>query len=522
MTADERTGRADAAVATPSVLHRPGAHPSVPAPPPAYLPDLHLDQVIRAITRDRDGYDLRAAFHAPLGDPADVAYRHEVFHDLADAELRARLEAFSLAMRRQRRRHLRAAALRNPLQSRRLRLDAASIYCSAVEALADDLTRRRPASRGLRAVADHLRREVAAPAFVALREDVRRLERDLGAVTYSLTILEDRVHVGRSAGRPDYGEAIERTFRAFRRGKADTPPPDDDDRIDMNFVEAEILARVARLHPGVFAALDAFAGRHDAYVDPVVERFEHEAQFYLAFLAFADRFEAAGLPFCLPAVTATDRRVHARDAYDVALAAGLVEEGATTVTNDLRLDGAERILIVTGANQGGKSTYARMFGQLHYLAALGCPVPAREARLLLFDELLTHFEREEDLRRLQGKLQAELTRLGALLARATPRSIVVMNEAFSSTSADDALELGRATLVRLLDLGAIGVYVTFVEELASFDPRVVSMTATVARDDPVRRTFEVVRRPADGHAHALAVARRYGLTYDDLRLRMRA
>jgi DNA mismatch repair protein MutS len=521
MTADPHPGRPAPDADPPSVLLRPGTEPP-PERAAGHVGDLHLDQVIRAVTQEREGYDLRAVFHAPLRDPADVAYRHEVFRDLADPRLRDRFEGFALAMRRRRRRQVRADALRNPLQSRRLRLDAASIYCGAVEGLLDALTEHGPASRALRAVADHLRRHVAAPGFVALRDDVRRLERDLGAVTYSLTILEDRVHVGRSAGQPDYGEAIERTFHAFRRGEADVPPPDDDDRIDMNFVEAAILERVARLHPAVFASLGAFADRHGGYVDPVVERFDHEIQFYLAYLAFVARFEAAGLPFCLPTVSAADKRVHARDAYDVALATKLVEEGATTVTNDIRLDGAERILVVTGANQGGKSTYARMFGQLHYLAALGCPVPAREARLFLFDELLTHFEREEDLRRLQGKLQAELTRLGAMLERATPRSIVVMNEAFSSTSTDDARELGRATLGRLLDLGALGVYVTFVEELASFDPRVVSMTATVAPDDPARRTFEVVRRPADGHAHALAIARRYGLTYDDLRLRMRA
>jgi DNA mismatch repair protein MutS len=149
-------------------------------------------------------------------------------------------------------------------------------------------------------------------------------------------------------------------------------------------------------------------------------------------------------------------------------------------------------------------------------------VPGSEARLFLFDELLTHFEREEDLRTLQGKLQEELTRLRQVLDRTPAQRSSIMNEAFSSTAADDALFLGRETLERLLDLDALGVYVTFVDELASFDPRVASLTATVAPDDPRVRTFEVVRRPADGRAHALAIARAYGLTYDELRTRMRA
>jgi DNA mismatch repair protein MutS len=505
---------------SPSVLHRPGADPpEAPARAPACCADLHLDQVIRGIADGRDAYDLRPVFHAPLRDPSAVTYRQDVFRDLANAQLRAELEDFSHAMRRLRRRQVRADVLRNPLQSRRLRLDAAAIYCDAVETLATAFERCGPASAGLRAVAAHLRDHLSSGAFGALRDEVRHLEREFDEVTYSLTLLEDRVHVGPATGRRDYGEAIERTFHAFGSGAA-ARPPDDDDQIDMNFVEAAILERVARLHPDVFAALAAFEGRHGTYVDPAIARFEGEVQFYLAYLAYVERFAAVGIAFSLPEVTAMDKRVHARGAVDLALAAQLLERGESPVTNDLRLEGRERILVVTGANQGGKSTFARMFGQLHYLAALGCPVPAREARLFLCEELLTHFEREEDLRQLQGKLQAELTRLRALLATATPRSIVVMNEAFSSTATDDALELGRATLLQLLDRDALAVYVTFVDELASFDPRVVSVTATVAPHDPARRTFEVVRRPADGRAHALAVARTYGLTYDELRHRL--
>jgi DNA mismatch repair protein MutS len=486
------------------------------------LHDLHLDQVVAAITKGRETHDLRPLFHAPLRDAADVAYRHEVFRDLQDSGLRGQIEAFSATMRRLRARTRREAATRNPLQAQRLRLDGASIYCAAVTALTRALEERDLASRALRDVASYLRHYVGSPSFASLEHDVRRVEGALDAVTYRLTILEDRVRVRRASGQHDYAEAIERTFRRFRRRDDATAHPVDDDRIDMNHVEAAILGLVARLHPDAFAALEAFAALHVAYVDPAVERLEREVQFYLAYLEHAQRFEAMGLPFCLPEVSEVDKRVRARGAYDLALAATLLEDQGTMVCNDLRLERDERIFVVTGANQGGKSTFARTFGQLHYLAALGCPVPAREARLFLFDEILTHFEREEDLRTLQGKLQEEIDRLRTLQERATPRSIVIMNEAFSSTAADDALELGRETLERLLALDALGVYVTFVDELASFDRRIASMTATVDPAEPTRRTFEIVRRPADGRAHAVAIAQAYGLTYDELRRRLHA
>jgi DNA mismatch repair protein MutS len=509
--------------AFPSVLRRPGSATPPPraAHPPACFPDLNLDQVVAAVTKGREGHGLSSYFHAPLCDPADVVYRQEVFRDLADAGLRHEVLAFSRSMQRVRERSRRADAIRNPLQAQRLGLDGASTYCAAVSDLARALERRALASRALRDVAAYLRDHVRSPAFTALHDDVERLERRLETVTYRLTILEDRVRVRPASRQHDYGEAVERTFRKFRRRAAPQAVAEPGDRIDMNHVEAIILDMVARLHPQVFGELEAFAARHGAYADPVVELLDREMQFYLAYLEHAQRFEGMGLRFCLPEVSASDKEVFAHEAFDLALAGKLLQDEGTVVPNDFRLDGPERILVVTGANQGGKTTFARMFGQLHYLAALGCPVPGRAARTFLFDEILTHFEREEDLRTLQGKLQEELMRLRTLLDRTSPRSIVIMNEAFSSTATVDALELGRETLERLLEVDAIGIYVTFVDELSSLEARIASVTATVDPVEPSRRTFRIVRRPADGHAYALAIARSYGLTYDELRLRLR-
>jgi DNA mismatch repair protein MutS len=505
----------------PSVLQRPGS-PGAPVTEraPAYFADLKLDRIVAAIAKGREAHAVAPLFHAPLRDLDDIVYRHEVFRDLADAGLRDHVASFCQAMRRLRDHARNEERTRNPLRRQRFRFDAAARYCACVTALARALETRSLTSRALRDVAAYVGEYVRSPAFTGLHGDVRRLEDQLAAVTYHLMVLEDRVHVRRMGEQHDYGAEIERTFQRFRRDGATARPQDDGDASDMSEVEAAILELVARLHPEVFAALAAFADTHASYVDPVVERFEREVRFYLAYLAYAERFEAVGLRFCLPEVTATDKRVRARQTFDLALADVLVEDGSVVVCNDVALDGDERILVVTGANQGGKSTFARTFGQLHYLAALGCPVPGTAARLFLFDRLLTHFEREEDLRTLQGKLNEELTRLHTLLDRVTPGSVVIMNEAFSSTATDDALALGRETLARLLAADALGVFVTFTEELASYDSRVASVVATVQPENPARRTYRLVRRAADGHAHALAIAEAYGLTYGALRRRL--
>ncbi len=487
---------------------------------PACFGDLNLDQVIATITGGRDEYDLRPFFHTPLPDVAAIAYRHEVFRDLEDQALRTHVDTFARGLRRMREQQLQAAALHDVRQRQRLFLDAACTYCATVAELARALAQSEPRSRGLRELTAYLARYVGSAGFTTVCEASARVSRALDGVTYRLVLHQDRFSVHRATDDADDGSAIERTFAKFGQRQTrlrTTKLPDD---LAMNQIESAILERVARLHPDVFGALEAFVERHDDYLDATVAAFDREVQFYLAYLDYVGRFERVDLGFCYPVVSSDDKAVRVRAAFDVALAQRLLANRGTVVCNDVQLDAQERIFVVTGANQGGKTTFARMFGQLHYLAALGCPVPGREARVFLFDQLLTHFEKEEDLGTLRGKLQDELVRMHALLESATPRSIVIMNEAFTSTTARDALYLGSKVLQRLLALGVLGIWVTFIDELASLDGAIVSLVSGVDPDDPTVRTFELVRRPADGRAHAVAIAKAHRLTYDELRERL--
>jgi DNA mismatch repair ATPase MutS len=228
------------------------------------------------------------------------------------------------------------------------------------------------------------------------------------------------------------------------------------------------------------------------------------------------------LAFCFPEVSAVSKETEVRDAFDLALAGAAREKRLPVVVNDLTLSGRERIIIVSGPNQGGKTTFARMFGQMHFLASLGLPVPGHDATLPLTDNVLTNFQRQERVENQRSELETGLIAVHKILERATPRSLIILNEVFSSTSLSDALFLNRAVLAQISGLDAICVCVTFLDELSTMNEKTVSMVSCVDPQDPAVRTYKVVRRPANGLAYAEALAEKYQLSYENVKRRIQA
>lgn len=489
---------------------------------PVCFADLNLDQFVEPIVADWPEFDLAPHFYTPLRQVDAVRYRQEVFRDLADPGVIGAIQAFADKMVTMRRRLTVAGKSPYRYEGERWFLDAASAYRDAVIALSSRLPDLPLGSRGLRAFRSYLLTYADSESFTSFADETRDVAAGLEGVQYLVNIKGPRVTVTKYEEQHDFSREVVDTFARFQQGAVKDYRVKITAGQSLDHVEARILGIVARSHPEAFDALDRFSARHSGFRDEVICRFDREVHFYLSYLRSIEPLVASGLAFCFPEVSRTSKQIAASGAFDLVLAKKLRIEGSAAVCNDFSLEGRERLLVVTGPNQGGKTTFARMLGQMHHLASIGCPVPGTRARLFLPDRIFAHFERQEDITTLRGKLEDELVRIRDILREATSDSLVIMNESFASTTLGDALFLGTEVMERLSRLDLLGVYVTFVDELASLGSSTVSMVSLVDPDDPAIRTYKVVRRPADGLAFAEAIAEKHGLSSDALRGRLRS
>lgn len=516
---------ADAPLSSPKafasiLFENDGDRPAEDAPVPDFFIDLNLNQIVDAIAANKGEYNLRPFFYCNLHQSSSVDYRHEIMKDLESSLLFQQIAAFAQAMHDTRAALERVAKLMYKEEKQAWFVEAVEHYCGTISTLNDGLKAFRLQSHGFQAFRDYLSSYAHSSEFETLVRDTARIKADLATVQYCVLTQEDRFTVRKYDGESDYSVEVEETFAKFKQGATADYLARFRDSDSMNHIEARIVEFVAMLHPAVFKSLDAYCNRHIDFVDSTIAAFDREVQFYVSYLEYTAKLKQAGLPFCYPLVAADSKEIFSLDGFDLALAQKLTAESKSVVCNDFRLTGAERILVVSGPNQGGKTTFARTFGQLHYLASLGCPVPGREAQLFLFDQLFTHFEKEEKVENLRGKLEDDLVRIHAILERATPRSVIVMNEIFTSTTIEDEIFLSKKVMQAIIDLDALAVWVTFVDPLATFGPQTVSMLSTIGPGDPASRTFKILRRPADGLAYALAIAQKYRVTYEAIQARI--
>jgi len=188
-----------------------------------------------------------------------------------------------------------------------------------------------------------------------------------------------------------------------------------------------------------------------------------ELAFYVGCINLHDTLVAKSEPSCLPTVTAADERMLSFEGlYDVALALTVSQR---VVGNKVDANHKD-LVIITGPNTGGKSTFLRSVGLAQLLMQSGMFVPAEFFRASLCQGIFTHFKREEDAAMNSGKFDEELVRMSEIVDHVAPFSLILLNESFAATNEREGSEIARQITTALLERDMRILCVTHLYELA--------------------------------------------------------
>lgn len=220
-----------------------------------------------------------------------------------------------------------------------------------------------------------------------------------------------------------------------------------------------------------------------------------ELGFYVACTNLYEALDAKSVPLCLPEPLPWESpRISYTGIVDPCLA---LASDAPVVGNDADASGCTLVMI-TGANSGGKSTLLRSIGLAQLMTQAGMFVPARSCTTNVASGIFTHFIREEDEAMESGKLDEELTRMHAIAGALRPGCIVLLNESFAATNEREGSEIARTIVEALLDSDVRVAFVTHQYTLARhfYDHRRrTTLFLRADRDEDANRTYKL--RPGE-------------------------
>ena len=213
---------------------------------------------------------------------------------------------------------------------------------------------------------------------------------------------------------------------------------------------------------GINLVANAVAQSAD-HIDSFFNMLRVELAFYIACLNLSEQLTQLGEPIAFPLpVDSGERRHSFVGLYDVCLALTMKQK---VVGNDVNADDKD-LAIITGANQGGKSTFLRSIGLAQVMMQCGMFVPAESFCANVCGGLATHFKREEDPAMKSGKLDEELGRMSDIVDHIAPDGMVLFNESVAATNEREGSEIARQIVSALLEKQIKVFFVTHQYEFA--------------------------------------------------------
>jgi len=277
-------------------------------------------------------------------------------------------------------------------------------------------------------------------------------------------------------------------------------------------LKPRIINGLATLYPDIFKLFKEFYTEYSGFYDDSLLQYHSELNFYLEVAAIIDRVKAAGMPVCWPSVSQKKQFI-IRGARDISL---LAKDETNIVPNDVEFTKEEPFCFLTGANGGGKTTYLRAVGITAIMFLCGCPLVCDAAELYPVTGVYTHFPRDERFDG-DGRFADEQSRVKEILANDVSDALVLLNETYSTTNEEVALEFTAKLADTFFDMGSFGIYITHQHALGS--SKIPFLSVIVDESDANRRTYKISRMRGTSGSFALDILKKYGLTADALRAR---
>ncbi|MBY8889250.1 hypothetical protein K7472_31060 [Streptomyces sp. PTM05] len=419
--------------------------------------DLGLDVLFDAMAGE-DSFMrgvCRLVLFRPLTDPDSVRHRQKVFADCLKQPRMAR-DLFNLA--------LDAIATEHRIWPSLVRSAESTMY-RAVQVMEMFIERLH----ALRNLGDEYGTQVASPGFTKFFEMVEReLDDDyFGIVDEHLHRLKFKngvlvsAQLGPGCRGADYTLRTPHPKPALKDRITHNSPPSYSYRVpDRDEAGAQALSELR--DRGIALAADALSRSTD-HILSFFTMLARELAFYVGCLNLHERLRDKGEPLCTPEPHPPGTPVLiARGLYDVCLS---LRETERVVGNDIDAAGA-RLVVVTGANEGGKSTFLRSLGLAQLMAQAGMFAGAESYATDLRGQMFTHYRREEDAEMESGKLDEELARMSTIANQVSSHDMVLFNESFAATNEREGSELARQILRALVESDVKAVIVTHLFDLA--------------------------------------------------------
>lgn len=500
---------------------------------PAYFQDLHLDYLMGIIERPVKEYDVHTHYYT-LPESADlIRYRHEVFRDLAQSSLYDRIRSFCHTMQRSRRAHDLARESQEGVQAASYHLEAAGYYWEALIAFQENLAVCELASEGMCSLQKYLQGHIDHLRQRGFERALARANDFFSQIRFKLILDAENITVEEMTEETEEWEEESEVVwqRNYFQDLADLlslKPEEIQDYMDgifpnalePSYLELTMIQILHKTNPEIFKEIRSFGQAYPDFYSEKVLRFEEEVQFYISFLEFKKNTEQLGYPLHVPKLS-EGSGFSGTGVYDLALVWKNAGRAYDVVSNDFHFPEKSSFFVVTGPNQGGKTTFARSVAQGVYLAMMGLYVNADSFLFPWFDGICTHFEMEEKIQSNSGKLKDEINRLAPMMHQNKKRQFIVLNELFTTATTYDAQIMGRKVMQYFLMRECYGIYVTHIQELAEETDSIISLVAQIEPGEDHKRTYRMLPMEAQGYGYSDSLVKRFELRYEDLIRRLR-